>query len=158
MLELIPAHDPQHLDSVRTLFHEYAESLGINLHFQDFDRELATLPGAYAPPGGTLLLARWQGKLAGCVALRPLAGETAELKRLYVRPDSRGHGVGVALAQAAIAAARQARYAAIRLDTLPTMQAAQALYRAIGFREIPAYRYNPIPGTVFMQLDLTANG
>ncbi|MGH3994890.1 MAG: GNAT family N-acetyltransferase, partial [Pseudonocardiaceae bacterium] len=141
----------------RTLFREYAESLGMNLHFQDFDQELATLPGAYAPPGGTLLLARWQGKLAGCVGLRPLADGMAELKRLYVRPDSRGHGIGVALAQAAISAARQAHYAAIRLDTLPTMQAAQTLYRGLGFHEIPAYRYNPIADTVFMQLDLLDN-
>jgi ribosomal protein S18 acetylase RimI-like enzyme len=139
---------------VRALFGEYAASLGFDLSFQGFERELRELPGDYAPPRGGLLVARAGGEPAGCAALRPLDGETCEMKRLYVRPEFRGAGVGRALAEAVVEAARRAGYRRMRLDTVPSMQAARALYRTIGFREIEPYRFNPVPGTAFMELDL----
>lgn len=146
---------PGDLATARTLFREYADSIGVDLCFQDFETELATLPGAYRPPHGALLLAEGGGEAAGCVALRPLEPPAvAELKRLYVRPGARGVGLGAALTAAALKLAREAGYARIRLDTLPTMAAAQALYRRLGFREIPPYRLNPIPGALYMQCEL----
>jgi ribosomal protein S18 acetylase RimI-like enzyme len=157
MLEMsaIRPMDSADLATVRLLFQEYADSLGVDLCFQDFETELATLPGAYRPPSGALLLAERGGEAAGCVAMRPLEPPAvAELKRLYVRPYARGAGVGVALTEAALELAREAGYARIRLDTLPTMAAAQALYRRLGFREIAPYRANPIPGALYMECDL----
>lgn len=139
----------------RTLFTEYATSLGINLGFQDFATELATLPGSYAPPNGALLLAELASAVVGCVALRFLeAPDVAELKRLYVRPTGRGQGVGLALTEAVLACARRAGYHRVRLDTLLRMTDAQRLYRQLGFYEIPAYRHNPVAGTVYMELQL----
>lgn len=135
---------------VRTLFREYADTLSFALDFQDFERELAELPGAYAPPHGALLLVRG----AGCVGLRPLDEATCEMKRLYVRPAARGGGVGRLLAEAAVAEARRLGYARMRLDTVPGMEAAQALYAQLGFREIVPYRANPIPGARFLELEL----
>ena len=135
---------------VRTLFREYADTLSFALDFQDFERELAELPGAYAPPHGALLLVRG----AGCVGLRPLDEATCEMKRLYVRPAARGGGVGRLLAEAAGAEARRLGYARMRLDTVPGMEAAQALYAQLGFREIVPYRANPIPGARFLELEL----
>lgn len=140
----------------RALFLEYAESLGFDLGFQDFEAELRGLPGAYAPPGGVLLLARVAKEAVGCVGLRPLAPETCEMKRLYVRPEARAGGAGRALAEAVIEVGRELGYRRMRLDTVPTMTAARALYRSLGFREIEPYRFNPIPGTSFMELDLAA--
>jgi putative acetyltransferase len=143
------------LTTARALFTEYAASLKIDLAFQDFATELSTLPGAYLPPAGALLLAELEGKVVGCVALRPLEPpQTAELKRLYVRPAGRGHGLGMALTLAALEHARGAGYRWVRLDTLPGMSEAQALYRRLGFREIPPYRHNPVPGTMFMEFDV----
>lgn len=139
---------------IRRLFEEYAQSLGIDLSFQGFGEELASLPGAYSPPGGRLLLAADEAHAVGCVGVRPLADGICEMKRLYVRPDARGRGVARKLVEAAIAFGKAANYHTIRLDTLPTMAAAQQLYRQLGFREVEAYRYNPVPGTSFMQLDL----
>ena len=139
---------------IRLLFEEYAQSLGIDLSFQGFGEELASLPGAYSPPGGRLLLAADEARAVGCVGVRPLADGICEMKRLYVRPDARGRGVARKLAEAAIAFGKAANYHAMRLDTLPTMTAAQELYRQLGFREVEAYRYNPVHGTSFMQLDL----
>ncbi len=128
------------------LFREYAQGLGVDLCFQNFEHELRSLPGAYAPPRGVLLLAEVAGLPAGCVAVRPLDAWICELKRLYLRSAYRGTGLGRALTEAALDAARQMGYALIRLDTLPDMQTAQRLYESLGFYEIPPYYDNPIPG------------
>jgi putative acetyltransferase len=146
-------HDPPAV-TARPLLREYADSLGFALDFQDFERELAELPGAYAPPGGMLLLARVDGEDAGCVALRPLDAETCEMKRLYVRPAYRGLGVGRLLAEAIVAEARTRGYASMRLDTVPGMEAAQALYAELGFAETAPYTANPVPGARFLELEL----
>ena len=148
---------PADLPALTRLFRAYATSLPIDLGYQGFDGELASLPGKYAPPPGALLIARdANGDALGCVAMRPL--ETpgiCEMKRLYVAPEGRGRGLGKALALAIIEAARTAGHSEMRLDTLPTMNDAQALYRALGFREIAPYYDTPIAGTVFMSLRLT---
>jgi len=150
----ITIDDVPPLDAVATLFREYAASLAFDLCFQGFDGEVASLPGPYAPPRGALLLARVDGADAGCVALRPLDAETGEVKRLYVRDVYRGRGVARALVDALLVRARAARYRRLRLDTVPSMQAAQALYRSYGFREIAPYTDNPVPGALFLELDL----
>jgi len=151
-----PSASAEDVASARRLFVEYAESLSVNLCcFQDFDQELASLPGDYAPPAGALLLAEHEGEVVGCVAMRALEPPgMAELKRLYVRPNGRGLGVGRALTEAVLAIARGAGYETIRLDTLPEMKEAQVLYRRLGFRETLPYRYNPIGGSVYMELAL----
>lgn len=141
---------------ITALFEEYAASLGIDLGFQDFVAELAHLSDHYAPPHGALYLAELQGTVVGCVGLRAFsAPEIAELKRLYVRPAGRGHALGKRLSQVAIQHATRLGYSRLRLDTLATMHAAQALYAELGFREIPPYRFNPIEGTRYMELVLT---
>lgn len=145
------------LDDVRALFREYVEWLGLDLCFQGIDDELASLPGRYAPPSGRLLLADLDGSLAGVIALRELEPGVCEMKRLYVRDFARGRRVGRALAERAVAEARAAGYRAMRLDTLPgRMASAIALYEALGFREIPAYYPNPVPGVRYLELDLRA--
>jgi putative acetyltransferase len=144
----------QDIDLARELFREYATSLGLDLEFQGFSEELATLPGAYAPPRGRLLLAWEEGEAAGCVALRPIEPGICEMKRLYVRPAYRGAGLGRRLAERIVREAREAGYGRMRLDTLPAMAGAQALYQALGFRSIPPYRANPIDGAVFLELTL----
>jgi ribosomal protein S18 acetylase RimI-like enzyme len=142
------------LDDVRALFLEYAGSLPFALDFQDFDHEVETLPGDYAPPRGALIVARVDGRICGCVGVRPLEGATCELKRLYVRPESRAAGLGRLLTAAAIERARLVGYARMRLDTVPGMERAQSLYLALGFREIEPYRSNPVEGARFLELDL----
>ena len=146
---------PEQIAQARDLFLEYAKSLGFSLCFQDFDQELATLPGYYAPPKGRLLLAEYEGQLAGCVALRELEAGICEMKRLYLRPAFRGKGLGRVIAEHLIAEARKMGYARMRLDTVePVMRDAVAMYRRFGFREIPPYCKNPIAGALYMELDL----
>ncbi|MCC7274398.1 MAG: GNAT family N-acetyltransferase [Alphaproteobacteria bacterium] len=139
------------LETVRALFREYEGSLGISLDFQGFATELAGLPGAYAPPAGALLIAEAAGAAAGCVALRRLDAATAEMKRLYVREPARGSGLGRRLAEAAMAAARAAGYPNMRLDTLGHLEAAIALYGALGFVEIPPYGSALLAGMRFFE-------
>jgi ribosomal protein S18 acetylase RimI-like enzyme len=150
------ANLPTDLPAITQLFRAYAASLPIDLGYQGFDGELAALPGKYAPPTGALLIARDDnGAALGCVAMRPLdESGVCEMKRLYVAPQGRGRGLGRALAQAIIEAARAAGYREMRLDTLASMTQAQALYRALGFSEIGAYYDTPIENTVFMSLKL----
>lgn len=153
--DILEARDPADVAACRELFLEYQRVLGVSLCFQGFDAELAALPGAYAPPHGRLFLARdAHGEAVGCAALRPLGGGAAEMKRLYVRGDVRGRGLGDALARTAIAAARDLGYHCVKLDTLPAMHAAQALYARLGFRDVPAYNDSPLAGTRFMALAL----
>lgn len=150
----IRAAGPADVASIRALFAEYRRGLGVSLCFQSFDAEMAGLPGEYTPPRGGLWLAHEAEGLAGCVALRPADAASAELKRLYVRPAFRGRGLGRALAQHAIAHASRAGYRQLKLDTLPSMREAQALYAALGFRDIAPYNDNPVEGVRFMGLDL----
>ena len=154
MTEIRPATLPNDLAEVRRLFRDYADGLAVDLSFQDFETELRELPGQYAPPRGRLLLAWQDTQAVGCVALRPLAKRDCEMKRLYVREQARGEQLGRRLAEQICQEAREAGYTRICLDTLPTMQSAQALYRALGFRPIGPYVYNPVPGTLFLALGL----
>ena len=158
---LIAAHDPEWIPTVRALFEEYGASLGFHLCFQSFDDELRTLPGKYAPPAGRIYLALTEaadaaasGVAVGCVALRPLEDGACELKRMYVRPDWRRAGVARALAERLIVDARAIGYRVMRLDTLHTMTAANRLYEALGFRDAPAYCYNPFPEARYMEFAL----
>jgi ribosomal protein S18 acetylase RimI-like enzyme len=153
----VTAPGPQ-LEAVRGLFSEYAESLGFSLCFQGFDEELHTLPGAYAPSRGTLLLAMADGNPAGCAGVRPFGAGRCEMKRLYTRAQHRGSGMGRRLAEAALAFARNAGYRQMLLDTLPQMAVAQALYRSLGFRDCPAYYDNTPLGSRCMALDLVSAG
>lgn len=154
MLSIGEARSADDLVQIRLLFQEYAASLGIDLCFQDFEQELATLPGNYAQPTGRLLLAYWSNDLAGCVALRRLEPGVCEMKRLYVRPAFRAHGVGRRLAERVIRYGEEIGYERMRLDTLPSMAAALTLYRQLGFHEIPPYRNNPVNGTLYLELQL----
>lgn len=150
-----PANSPEQIAAVRELFLEYAQSLNFSLCFQSFEQELAGLPGDYAPPDGRLVLATQNHRPAGCVALHKSAPEICEMKRLYVRPAFRGSGLGRQLAEHIVAEARSIGYLRIRLDTVePIMQTAVALYRRLGFQEIPPYRPNPIAGALYMELQL----
>lgn len=156
-LILRPADGERDLETVRELFREYQRSLGIDLCFQGFEAELAGLPGDYAPPRGRLWLAEsGDGAALGCIAMRALDAERAEMKRLYVRPAARGLGLGRRLAEALIAEARRLGYRAVCLDTLPTMATAQALYGELGFTDIAPYRVNPVPGARYMALALAS--
>ncbi len=154
MLKILQAHTGENLEFIKQLFEEYANSLDFDLDFQDFDKELANLPGEYAPPKGGLLLARDEYKIAGCVALRELSEGVCEMKRLYVKPQFRGLGVGKSLSEAVIEEARKIGYTRIRLDTAPSMKEARALYMSLGFKKISPYRHNPIEGAEFLELSL----
>jgi len=151
----VQAESLTQIAQARELFREYAQSLGVDLCFQNFEQELAGLPGHYAPPGGRLLLAEYEGQLAGCVALRQWQPRVCEMKRLYLRPSFRGKGLGRALAEKIIAEARNAGYQHMRLDTIePIMKDAVEMYRKLGFKEIAPYRSNPIAGAIYMELHL----
>jgi ribosomal protein S18 acetylase RimI-like enzyme len=155
MIRIQTARFPEQLEAVRAIFREYAEDLGIDLCFQDFDAELAGLPGKFAAPGGRVLLAYHDDDMIGCVAMRPLDETTCEMKRLYVRPSGRGLQAGRLLATRICAVAKEAGYRRIRLDTLPSMHAALGLYASLGFEPIPAYVFNPIAGAIYLECDLT---
>ncbi|MFC1858848.1 GNAT family N-acetyltransferase [Thermodesulfobacteriota bacterium] len=154
MLQIIEAGTNEYLEIVRTLFEEYAGSLGFDLAFQNFQSELTDLPGEYASPEGCLLIALWKQAVAGGVALRRLGPHTCEMKRLYVRPQFQGLGIGRVLAEEIIERARRIGYFHMRLDTVPSMETARKLYTSLGFEEIAPYRYNPIKGAIFMELGL----
>ena len=158
---IFPVTSPEDLTATIKLFEAYAESLGIDLTFQDFATEMASMPGKYASPTGTLLLARnnGSGEAIGCVGLRPLVDPLGrhgicEMKRLYVDPEGRGTGAGKALAERVVAEAKSLGYEALRLDTLPHMESARGLYRRMGFVEIGAYYETPLEGTIFLELKL----
>ena len=154
MNEIRSAELSGELPVVRQLFREYADALGIDLCFQDFEAELASLPGKYAPPKGRLMLAWNSGEAVGCVALRPIDGETCEMKRLYVKPPFRAHHLGRLLAERICREARDAGYGRICLDTLPSMSSAIHLYAKLGFKPIDPYVFNPIKGAIFLGLNL----
>ncbi|HKR83534.1 MAG TPA: GNAT family N-acetyltransferase [Terriglobales bacterium] len=153
--DLQQAESAQQISAIRELFLEYANSLNFSLCFQSFENELSGLPGDYAPPGGRLLLAADSSGVAGCVALHKLECDICEMKRLYVRPQFRGKGLGRVLAERMVAEAREIGYKRLRLDTVePVMGGAVALYRKLGFQEIAPYRDNPIEGALYMELML----
>ena len=154
MLRIVETFSEQDITHIRALFKEYNDSLGFDLSFQNFDKEFAELPGKYTPPEGRLLLAIYDEKIAGCVALRKFENDICEMKRLYVRKEFRRKGIGKALSLAIINAAREIGYSYMKLDTVPWMREAITLYHSLGFSDISAYRYNPIPGTVYMELKL----
>ena len=162
--EIVPvqADEPGRLAAVRELFGEYAAGLGIDLCFQNFDEELAALPGDYAPPRGALVLALVDGAPAGCGALRALPDadypNACEMKRLYVRRAFRGFGLGRALAQALMDQATGAGYSTLLLDTLDDMESARGLYETLGFVEVPPYYFNPIPGAHYLKVELDSPG
>ena len=152
-MEIVQAQSSQAVQHARELFQEYAAWLGISLCFQNFDQELAELPGEYMPPSGRLLLAQQDSDIAGCVALRKIDEGTCEMKRLFVRPNFRGKGLGRRLTESIIKEARQIGYERMRLDTLPgRMDRAVAMYRSLGFRDIEPYYHNPVAGAAFMEL------
>ena len=154
-MKFIQATSPKELEQARALFREYETWIDTDLCFQNFEKELAELPGRYAPQEGRLLLAFFEDELAGCGALRRLDDDTCEMKRLFLRPGFQGKGLGRQLAEKIIDEAREIGYLKMRLDTIPgKMDKAIGLYRAFGFREIPAYTHNPVPGAIFMELIL----
>jgi len=153
-MRIVQANTPRRIALTRALFEEYVAWLGIDLSFQGFADELVTLPGLYAPPHGRLLLALAAGEAVGCTALRPLEDAVCEMKRLYVRPRFRGQGIGMLLARRIVEEARAIGYLTMKLDTLPSMQAAIRLYQTLGFNQCAAYYETPLPDTVFMELRL----
>jgi putative acetyltransferase len=154
-MKLVQAESPDEIDRARELFKEYAARLGIDLCFQNFEKELARLPGDYVPPAGRLFLAMNDDEAVGCVALRRIADGICEMKRLYVRPEFRGTGLGHTLAETIIQSAREIGYGRMRLDTLPgKMDRAIAMYRSLGFTNIEPYYHNPVEGAAFMELIL----
>ncbi|MGE0873089.1 MAG: GNAT family N-acetyltransferase [Burkholderiales bacterium] len=150
------ADSPEAVATARSLFREYADAIGTSLEYQGFSAELAALPAPYVPPRGALLIAYVDGSAAGCAGLRPIDDASGEMKRLYVRPDCRGLGLGRRLVEAVVRSARDAGYRALRLDTLPGMATAQTLYRQLGFVETPPYGDTYLPGTRFYELDLAS--
>ena len=154
MIQIIPVRTEAHYQYARNLFVQYADTLGLDLEFQGFSGELATLPGGYAPPLGCILLAERSGNWVGCVALRPLGKKICEMKRLFVIPEYRGRDIGRTLTCAIIDRARQMGYEKMRLDTIESMKAAKRLYHSLNFQTIQAYYYNPLENPSYMELDL----
>jgi ribosomal protein S18 acetylase RimI-like enzyme len=154
MTDINAAKLPDELPVVKRLFQEYAESLNFDLDFQDFSEELETLPGKYRAPFGSILVARKNGEIVGCVAVRPLGPETCDMKRLYVKPAHRRENIGLELAMTVIEEAKRLGYKVMRLDTVEAMKEASALYRGLGFKPIDAYCYNPLPGAMYFELKL----
>ena len=152
--KIIQATEKNQISSVKELFLEYAESLNFKLCFQDFDKELESLPGDYSPPDGRLYIALYENKPVGCIALRKFMDSVCEMKRLYVRPQFRGNNIGKKLVELLIEDARKIGYKKMVLDTVPSMQTAQKLYRSFGFCEIKPYRINPVKGAKYMELKL----
>lgn len=148
------AQIPEDIPEIRALFREYLDGLGLDLGFQDIEAEMASLPGYYAPPRGALLILRDDARAVGVIAMRPLSADEVEMKRLYIRDEAKGRGHGRALVEALIARARAAGYRRMRLDTQRDFVAACTLYRSFGFTETPRYNDNPLPGAMFMALDL----
>jgi ribosomal protein S18 acetylase RimI-like enzyme len=153
---IVDGHLPAAIETVGALFREYARALKVDLCFQNFEQELAELPGKYAPPAGRLLLARDGAEVLGCVALRPLAPNICEMKRLYVRPAFRRQGLGRRLAAASMEEGRRIGYHKMRLDTLASMKEAISLYESLGFRPIDPYYANPNGGALFLETDLAS--
>ena len=153
-MEFTRADSPADWREARAAVQRYADSLEFDLEFQDFDHEIDSLAEEYGPPGGCFLLAREEGHTIGCVGLRKIDEAVCEMKRLYVFPGQRGRRIGQRLAEAIIEEGRRLGYERMRLDTVPSMKAARALYESLGFRNIPSYRYNPIPGAPYMELQL----
>ena len=153
-LRILGADDHVELEQVRQFFRNYAAWLGVDLDYQNFGEEMASLPGAYAAPAGRLFFAEFEGRPAGCVGIRPSSDGVCEMKRLYVEPEMRGNGIGRQLALAAIKAAKALGYRKVMMDTLPAMRIAVKLYRELGFKEAPAYYPTPVEGTLFLALDL----
>lgn len=153
-MEIIQAVTKEQIYVAKDLFLEYAKSLDFELCFQDFDKELSELPGVYVPPDGRLLLAQYDNKYAGCIALRKIEEGICEMKRLYVKPEFRGLEIGKNLAFRLVEEAKTIGYKKMRLDTAPSMQAAQKLYYSMGFKDIKPYRINPVPGVKYMELEI----
>lgn len=154
MINIIHIGSDTEIEEVRSLFQEYETYLGIDLCFQNFEEELQNLPGDYSPPHGCLLMGKHGDDTAGCVALRKIENGICEMKRLFVRPQSQGLGIGRALAETIIAEARRIGYQLMRLDTIPSMKRARCLYMSLGFKESTPYYQNPIPGTTYLELKL----
>jgi ribosomal protein S18 acetylase RimI-like enzyme len=154
VLKIVEVVSQEQITYIRELFKEYTNSLGFDLSFQNYDKEFSELPGKYTQPDGRLFLAIYDEKVAGCVGLRKFEKDICEMKRLYVRSEFRRKGIGKALSLKVIDAAREIGYSAMRLDTVPRMKEAIALYHSMGFKDIAPYRYNPIPGTIYMKLKL----
>lgn len=155
MLKIIQAITPQQIDTARSLFREYQQFLNVDLCFQGFEDELASLPGKYAAPDGAILLAEFDGKIAGCVAVRSIKDEICEMKRLYVKDEFRGLAIGKKLAQEIIKTAKELNYKKMQLDTLERLQAAMGIYQQLGFQKISPYYANPLDEVVYWELDLT---
>ncbi len=154
MLKIIQATTPEQLETARNLFREYQQFLNVDLCFQGFEEELASLPGKYAAPYGEILLAEFDGKMAGCVAVRAIKGDICEMKRLYVKDEFRGLSIGKTLAEEIIAKAKQLNYKKMQLDTLERLPAAMGIYQQLGFKKISPYYANPLDEVVYWELDL----
>jgi putative acetyltransferase len=155
MIQILQVHTPDQLIEIKKLFREYETWLGFDLSFQNFEKEVSSLPGKYTPPKGAILMASFNEHIAGCIAVRPLDKDICEMKRFFVRSKFRGYGIGKKLSEAIVEKAKEIGYAKIRLDTHNTFKAAIGIYRKLGFKEIDSYYHNPMPDVSYWELDLT---